>query len=464
MALGAVAVLVALGGREGTFAPLWRALDEQVAGTPIYVPLGVFGLVRWGFWLTRKIPATFYRPVTAPYTTSSAIITPVYKEDPVIFRRAIESWRMNRPEEIIAVIDVTDTVCIDIAREYPDVTVIVTSTPGKRAALVDGIKAAESEIVVLVDSDTIFEPQVIEKVLKPFADPKVGGVGTRQKVYVRDTVWQRIADMFLDNRYEDEAPALSKMGKALSCLSGRTAAYRRDLLLPLLDEFMAETFMGKPCMSGEDKRLTTLVLKNGWDTVHQGDALVWSTFPPDFATFLKQRIRWTRNSYRSDLRAMWEGWVWRRPYLAFTLLDKSISPYTLLLGLTFFVFAVATFKWMLVLVILMWWLVSRATKLWPHLRRHPEDVALVPLFIGVTFMMTFVKAYALTTVHHHKWLTRPVEVVNGDVVRSGSDAPAAPAHIDATPFVTRAMGSFLMVSIVLFVQVAAWVLHRAVAP
>jgi hypothetical protein len=34
------------------------------------------------------------------------------------------------PEEILAVIDVTDTVCIDIAREYPDVTVIVTSTPG----------------------------------------------------------------------------------------------------------------------------------------------------------------------------------------------------------------------------------------------------------------------------------------------------------------------------------------------
>jgi hypothetical protein len=82
MALGAVAVIVALGGQRGTFAPLWHALDEQVAGTPIYVPLGVFGLVRWAFWLSRKIPAAFYRPITAPYTTSSAIITPVYKETP----------------------------------------------------------------------------------------------------------------------------------------------------------------------------------------------------------------------------------------------------------------------------------------------------------------------------------------------------------------------------------------------
>lgn len=461
MALGGLAVLLALGEQRGSFDAIWRALDGQVAGTPIYVPLGVFGLVRWAFWLSKKIPAAFYRPITAPYTTTSAVITPVYKEDPIIFRRAVESWRMNRPEEIIAVIDMTDTVCIDIAREYPDVTVIVTDKPGKRPALVDGIVAAKSEIVVLVDSDTIFEPLVIEKVLKPFADPKVGGVGTRQKVYQRDTVWQRIADMFLDVRYEDEAPALTKMGQALSCLSGRTAAYRRELLVPLLDEFMGETFMGKPCMSGEDKRLTTLVLKNGWNTYHQGDALVWSTFPPDFATFLKQRIRWTRNSYRSDLRAMWEGWVWRRPYLAFVLVDKSVSPYTLLMGLTFFALALLSGEWMLGVVIIMWWLISRTAKLWPHLRRHPEDVALLPLFIGVTFLMTFVKAYSLTTVHHHKWLTRPVEVVNDEVVRS--DAPA-PTHIDHTPFITRAMGSILMVSVVFVVQMAAWVLHRAVAP
>ena len=88
---------------------------------------------------------------------------------------------------------------------------------------------------------------------------------------------------------------MSEVGQALSCLSGRTAAYRRKILVGLLDDFTGETFLGQPCMSGEDKRLTTLVLKAGWKTQHQGDALVWSTFPPDFQTFLKQRIRWTRN-------------------------------------------------------------------------------------------------------------------------------------------------------------------------
>ena len=37
------------------------------------------------------------------------IVTPVYQEDPVIFRHAIESWLANEGvDEIICVIDVTD--------------------------------------------------------------------------------------------------------------------------------------------------------------------------------------------------------------------------------------------------------------------------------------------------------------------------------------------------------------------
>jgi hyaluronan synthase len=461
-----VGVLVVVAGRTVLDPPDARSLlvaDEAVAaalagfGTELslYVPLAIFGLVRWSTWLARKIPAALYQPITTPYVATTSVITPVYKEDPVIFRQAIESWRANRPDEILAVIDVTDKACIEIASEYPDVTVMITDKPGKRPALVDGIRAAASEIVVLVDSDVIFEPGVIRRVLCPFTDPKIGGVGTRQKVYVRDTVWQRIADVFLDVRYEDEAPALTRMGQALSCLSGRTAAYRRDVLLPLLDDFMAETFLGKSCMSGEDKRLTTLVLKAGYNTYHQGDALVWSTFPPDFGTFIKQRIRWTRNSYRSDLRAMWEGWVWKRPYLAFILLDKGISPYTLLIGLTFFAVSLAKGHWGVAGVLMIWWLVSRSIKLWPHMRLHPRDLTIIPLFIFVTFMMTFVKAYALATVHHHKWLTRPVEVVNGQVVRSEASAAG-----DRTPLLTRVVGSALVVFIVGMVQMLAWWLQK----
>jgi len=106
-------------------------------------------------WLAKRIPALFYRPIENDYNPSATIVTPVYNEDPVLFRRAIESWIANKPDRIIAVIDVTDTTCMQIAAEYPQIDVIPIDIPGKRAALAAGVDATTTEIVVLVDSDVI---------------------------------------------------------------------------------------------------------------------------------------------------------------------------------------------------------------------------------------------------------------------------------------------------------------------
>ena len=61
----------------------------------------------------------------------------------------------------------------------------------------------------------------------------------------------RITDMFLDHRYFDENASQSYLGRAVSCLSGRTAVYRRLLLLDVEQDFMNETFCGVTSLSGE---------------------------------------------------------------------------------------------------------------------------------------------------------------------------------------------------------------------
>jgi glycosyltransferase involved in cell wall biosynthesis len=281
----------------------------------LLIPIGAVGLVRWLMWLAKRIPALFYRPIRNDYNTSATIVTPVYKEDPALFRRAIESWIANGPDHIIAVIDVTDEACMAVAREYPQIDVLPIDLPGKRAALAMGVNATATDIVVLVDSDVLWEPGVLAKLKMPFIDPEIGGVGTRQNMIPSDghsaTLWERLADIYLDIRYADEVPATTVVGRAVSCLSGRTAAYRTRLLQSMRDAFLNETFMGHPCMSGDDKRYTCLVLQRGYRTWNQLDARVYSTFKPDFRGFVKQRIRWSRNSFRSDLRALWQGWVWK---------------------------------------------------------------------------------------------------------------------------------------------------------
>ena len=391
-------------------------------------PLGVLGLVRWGCWLVRRIPAVLYKPVMNGHRLPITVVVPVYQEDPEIFATAIESWLANRVD-VILVIDVSDRDCQEVAGRYP-VRVLITDVPGKRDALRRGWRAADTELVALVDSDTIWAPDVADEVCKPFADPRIGGVGTRQNVYGSTGFLARITDMFLDHRYFDENASQSLLGQAVSCLSGRTAIYRRALLLEIEDEFMHETFWGVPCLSGDDKRLTTLILERGHLTFMQRTAEVWSTFPSRWRIFLRQRLRWARNTWRSDLRALSRRWVWRHPFLAYTMVDKGVSSFTLLLGPAFMIHSLVHQNWVFAGVLALWWQISRSAKLLPNLRRRPSSFFFIPGYVFVSWIMALIKLQALFTIRRQRWLTRQVAVENGEVVRTeqpGSTAQGIPA-------------------------------------
>jgi hyaluronan synthase len=380
-------------------------------------PLGVLGLIRWATWLVRRIPAVLYKPVVNNYRLPMSIVVPTYQEDPEIFAMAIESWLANRVEEVILVIDASDTTCQEIARRYP-VRIVITDVPGKRDALRRGWRAARTELVALVDSDTIWAPDVAAEVCKPFADPRIGGVGTRQSVYGTKGFLARITDMFLDNRYFDENASQTLLGQAVACLSGRTAIYRRSLLLEIEAEFMEESFWGIPCLSGDDKRLTTLTLEHGYLTYMQRTAVVWSTFPDKWAIFFKQRVRWARNTWRSDMRALSKPWIWKHPFLAYTMVDKALSGFTVLLGPIFLVSALIAQEWVVAGILIAWWQISRAAKFLPHIVRRPSSFFFVLGYVVVSWLMALIKIRALMTIRYQKWGTRQVAVENGQVVRT----------------------------------------------
>jgi hyaluronan synthase len=228
------------------------------------LPLGVAGLISWSVWLARRTISRFYRPVPAGYTTTTSVVVPAYREDPDILERCLASWLAEDPTEVIVIPDLADGEVIARLRVWqrrcPQLHVIPFEHQGKRSALGVGIRAAVSEIVVLADSDTQWEPGLLAAVQAPFADPKVGGVGTRQNAYQpTSSVWRRVADWMIDVRYLDYVPSQSRSG-AVACLSGRTAAYRRAGVLPVLGHLEHEFFLGRLCISGDDGRLTWLML------------------------------------------------------------------------------------------------------------------------------------------------------------------------------------------------------------
>lgn len=382
----------------------------------LLIPVGIIGFWRWGLWLVRKLVGLRYKPLMpSGYTTSTTIVTPVYNEEPPVFRAALESWLANGPNEIVAVIDYTDEACIQEFRRFEEscaatgavtTRLIVTRKPGKRAALVEGIQVANGELVFLVDSDTIWEKEVLTRSIAPFEDPEVGGVTTRQNVLNPQTISQRLFDLYLDIRYLEEIRFLAAAGDALTCLSGRTAGYRRTAVMPLLDDLANETFWGQKVIAGDDKRLTHLLQAEGWKVRYQENARVYTPGFPKLGQFVRQRIRWARNSWRADLRAIFSAWLWKHPVLAFYSIDRLFQPLTSLVAPTYLVLSIIHRDWFATLIILLWWLVSRTIKIWMHLRRRRSSIIILPFYIFFIYLNALLRIYAFFTMNHQSWVTR----------------------------------------------------------
>jgi hyaluronan synthase len=396
----------------------WIVVAAEETSWREVMPLGLAGLFVWALWLVRAVMSRFAKPVVNDFRTTVSVVVPAYREDPDILMDCLETWLGQDPTEIIIVPDVEDTEVLRRLAlvEDPRVRVLAFEHRGKRSALGVGIRAATSEIVVLVDSDTRWEPGLLAAVQMPFVDPAVGGVGTQQNVYQRRTsVWRRTADWLVNLRYYDYVPAMGRAG-AVACLSGRTAAYRRAAIEPVIENLENEFFLGRRCVAGDDGRLTWLVLASGYKTVHQSSARAMSMFPSSFRAFVKQRVRWSRNSYRCYLTAVFKGWIWRVPLVTkVTVLQILVTPVTMGMALGYLLFSRLEMTGRGVALVLVWLLLGRGIRGYSHLRRHPQELLLLPLVALVVIMISLpIKLYAFVTMNKQGWLTRTSSSMGGE--------------------------------------------------
>ncbi|MGW1785683.1 glycosyltransferase family 2 protein [Streptomyces sp. NPDC002143] len=388
------------------------------------MPLGIAGVFVWGLWLYRAVLSRFAKPVVNNYRTTVSVVVPAYREDADILVDCLDTWLAQDPTEVIIVPDVEDKEVLHRLAQVrdPRVRVLAFEHRGKRSALGVGIRAATSELVVLVDSDTRWEPGLLDAVQMPFVDPTVGGVGTQQNVYQRRTsIWRRVADWLVNLRYYDYVPAMGRAG-AVACLSGRTAAYRRAAIEPVLENLENEFFLGRRCVAGDDGRLTWLVLASGYKTVHQSSARAMSMFPSSFRAFVKQRVRWSRNSYRCYLTAVYKGWLWRVPLVTkITVLQILLTPVTMGMALGYLLFSRLELTGRGVVLVLIWLFVGRGIRGYSHLRRHPQEVLLLPVLALVVIMISLpIKLFAFVTMNKQGWLTRTSDSVGGEGQNSAS--------------------------------------------
>jgi cellulose synthase/poly-beta-1,6-N-acetylglucosamine synthase-like glycosyltransferase len=398
--------------------PTWQFSQLDPDQLRAAFPLAIAGAIVWGLWVYRCILSARARPIVNDFEATTSMVVPSYHEDPEILMRCLRNWRSQDPTEIIVVLDVADTDAYARiqALEDPVITPVLFKHAGKRSALGVGIRMAKGELLVLTDSDTQWQPGLIEAVQRPFLDPEVGAVSTQQNVYDRrSSVWRRIADWLVNLRYHNYVPAMGRAG-AVACVSGRTAAYRRSVVMPVLENLENEFFLGRRCVAGDDGRLTWLVLASGYKTVHQSSARALSMFPDSLRAFVKQRVRWSRNSYRCYLTAVYKGWLWKVPFVTkVTVLQILLTPVTMGITLGYLVFSRLELTQESLTLAAAWLLVGRGLRGISHLRRHPFDIFLLPLLTVVVIGIALpIKLYAFVTMNKQGWLTRSAETVGGE--------------------------------------------------
>ena len=288
----------------------------------------LFMTMIWGLWLIRMILASHYWPTQLAWRGTTSVIVPVVDEPADLFRQVLERIVEQRPTEIIVVINgprnpVLEKVCADVGVQWH-----WTGTAGKRNAVRLGVALSSGEISVLVDSDTLWTPGTLRELVKPFGDPAVGGVTTRQRILDPGrNVLTRWADWLENVRNEYSMPAMSVLG-TVGCLPGRTIAFRRSILIGCMERFLTERFLGVFLEVSDDRTLTNYTLTAGYKTVYQSTSLVYTDAPTSLRNLVKQQFRWARGSQYNTLRML--PWMVREtPVLALFYTADIVVPFVL---------------------------------------------------------------------------------------------------------------------------------------
>jgi hyaluronan synthase len=100
--------------------------------------------------------------------------------------------------------------------------------------------------------------------------------------------------------------------------------------------------------------------------------------------------------------------MWRQPPItSLSVLQNLLGPFTLIVPVSLFAWALAASRFPLAGALAAWLLVGRAIKAFRHLIEQPGALLLLP-FVTLVFiiLMIPIKLYALLTLNRQGWVTR----------------------------------------------------------
>lgn len=252
------------------------------------------------------------------YEPLVSIIVPA-KNEPMIIQKTVASFLESTYQntEIILVndgsTDETGAIMDQMHKMNPrkiKEVIHLDHNMGKRKALRQGISkvSPQSEIIIVVDSDSIVDKMAIEKLVPVFRDPDVGAATGHGRVMNADVnVLTKMQDTWYDGQFAI-MKGMESSFNTVTCCPGIFSAYRKAAILPCIDRWCNDTFLGGEFRFGDDRHLTSYVLggtkhyvdsnSRTWKVLYSSSAVVYSEAPTTLKKWVKQNIRWKKSWFR----------------------------------------------------------------------------------------------------------------------------------------------------------------------
>jgi cellulose synthase/poly-beta-1,6-N-acetylglucosamine synthase-like glycosyltransferase len=264
-----------------------RALFWSSAGLIAFTYLGAPLLI-----LARA--AVRRRPVradpTAPPEPTISVVIAARNEAASIGQRLANLGALDYPADKLQVVvasDGSEDETVPIARAAADgrVVVLELGRVGKADALNAAVAEATGEIVVFSDANTAFAPDALRAIVRPFADPTVGGVAGNQ-VYTAD---RNASGQAGERSYWDFDRLMKRAESAAgSTVSATGALYAlRRSLVPTIIAGVTDDFY-----------TSTAVIDQGQRLVFAPDALAFEPPAPTTSREYGRKVRIISRGFR----------------------------------------------------------------------------------------------------------------------------------------------------------------------
>jgi cellulose synthase/poly-beta-1,6-N-acetylglucosamine synthase-like glycosyltransferase len=359
------------------------------------VILAVFGLHRY-IMVFLYFKHRDRRGVPMPMPDQLPRVTvqlPLYNEMYVVERLLDSVTKIRYPRELleIQVLDDSNDETVAIARaaverykeEGFDIAYIHRADRAgyKAGALEAGLKVAKGEFVLIFDADFVAPPDILEKSIGQFGDPKVGMVQVRWGHINRDySLLTQVQSILLDGHFILEHGGRNRAGRFFN-FNGTAGIWRRTAIEDG-GGWQHDTLT-------EDLDLSYRTQMKGWRFVFLQDVISPAEIPVEMNAFKSQQHRWAKGSIQTCKKLLPQ------------ILASSL-PLPIKVEATFHLTANFAYPLMILLSLLMFpAMVIRYNMGW-----YEMMLIDVPLFMGATLSVCSFYLMSQREVFAENWKTR----------------------------------------------------------